>query len=140
MATTAMPMYSAEMAPKNIRGMLGSMMQGFFTLGVMTAYWINYGVAKHMESVTAQWQVPLGLQMVPAAILGIGMLFSDESTRWLAGKGRVEEGLASLIWIRGGDSPEVQEEYVSSPPAPQPSPCGEQNWGNWNDVANQLIS
>ena len=111
-ATTVMPMYSAEMAPKNIRGMLGSMMQFFFTLGVMTSYWIDYAVAKHMDSVSAQWQVPIGLQLVPGGILGLGMLTAKESTRWLAVKGRHEEGLASLMWIRGGDSPEVRQEYV----------------------------
>lgn len=111
MATTVMPMYSAEMAPKNIRGMLGSMMQFFFTLGVMTSYWIDYAVEKHMAPTTPQWQVPIGLQLVPGAVLGIGMFTAKESTRWLAVKGRNEEGLASLIWIRGGDSPEVREEW-----------------------------
>lgn len=112
MATTVMPMYSAEMAPKKIRGMLGSMMQFFFTLGVMTSYWIDYAVEKHMPPTTPQWQVPIGLQIVPGAILGFGMLLAKESTRWLATKGRAEEGRAALVWIRGGDSPEVQEEYV----------------------------
>lgn len=42
MATVIIPMFSAEMAPKNIRGSLGSMFQFFFTLGVMTSYWIDY--------------------------------------------------------------------------------------------------
>ncbi|SPO05570.1 related to quinate transport protein [Cephalotrichum gorgonifer] len=111
-ATVVMPMYAAEMAPKAIRGMLGSMMQLFFTLGVMTSYWIDYGVAEHMGPVSAQWQIPIGLQLVPGSILGLGMLFSQESTRWLAMKGRLDEGLASLRWIRGGDSPEVEEEWA----------------------------
>ncbi|KAK5102157.1 hypothetical protein LTR70_007467 [Exophiala xenobiotica] len=38
MATVMVPMFSAEMAPKNIRGQLGSMFQFFFTVGVMTSY------------------------------------------------------------------------------------------------------
>lgn len=42
MATVIIPMFSAEMAPKHIRGSLGSMFQFFFTLGVMTSYWIDY--------------------------------------------------------------------------------------------------
>ncbi|KAM0270645.1 hypothetical protein ACHAQH_009361 [Verticillium albo-atrum] len=112
MATVIIPMYSAEMAPKNIRGTLGSMFQFFFTMGVMTSYWIDYAVEKHMDDVTAQWQVPVGLQLVPGAILGLGMIFTKESTRWLAKKGRMEEALASLIWVRGGDSPEVEEEWA----------------------------
>ncbi|EGY20162.1 quinate permease [Verticillium dahliae VdLs.17] len=112
MATVIIPMYSAEMAPKNIRGTLGSMFQFFFTMGVMTSYWIDYAVEKHMDDVTAQWQVPVGLQLVPGAILGLGMLFTRESTRWLAKKGRMEEALASLVWVRGGDSPDVEEEWA----------------------------
>lgn len=39
------------------------------------------------------------------------MLLVKESVRWLAKQGRNEEALANLIWIRGGDSPEVQAEF-----------------------------
>ena len=113
MATVIVPMYSAEMAPKHIRGMLGSMFQFFFTMGVMTSYWIDYASDLHIaDNNSAQWQVPVSIQLVPGAILGFGMLLTKESTRWLAKKGRREEALASLAWVRGGDSPEVQEESV----------------------------
>ncbi|KAH8200597.1 hypothetical protein TruAng_005249 [Truncatella angustata] len=113
MATVIVPMYSAEMAPKNIRGSLGSMFQFFFTLGVMTSYWIDYGVSIHMGTTTSQWQIPIGLQLLPGGILGLGMLLTKESTRWLAKKGRTDEALKSLIWVRGGEnSVEVQEEFA----------------------------
>ncbi|KAI6080691.1 quinate permease [Hypoxylon rubiginosum] len=112
MATVIIPMYSAEMAPKNIRGMLGSMFQFFFTLGVMTSYWIDYAVSKHMQPSTAQWQIPVGLQLAPGGILGLGMLLTRESPRWLAKKGRREDAMKSLTWIRGGASPEVDEEFA----------------------------
>lgn len=101
------------MAPKNIRGMLGSMFQFFFTLGVMTSYWIDYAVDKHMPATTAQWQVPVGLQLAPGAILGLGMLLTKESTRWLAKVGRHEEAMKSLVWVRGYEGPEVEAEYVT---------------------------
>lgn len=101
------------MAPKNIRGMLGSMFQFFFTLGVMTSYWIDYAVSKHLGPTTAQWQIPVGLQLAPGAVLGLGMLLTKESTRWLAKKGRREEALRSLVWVRGGEGPEVEKEWVS---------------------------
>lgn len=110
MATVIIPMYSAEMAPKHIRGILGSFFQFFFTMGVMTSYWIDYAVEKHMPPVTGQWQIPVGLQLVPGTILGFGMLLTKESTRWLAKKGRTQEALDSLIWVRGGDSEEVRQE------------------------------
>lgn len=112
MATVVIPMYSAEMAPKRIRGMLGSMFQFFFTLGVMTSYWVDYAVAKHVRPSTAQWQVPVGLQLAPGAVLGLGMLVTRESPRWYAKKGRREEAMEALAWVRGGASAEVEEEFA----------------------------
>ena len=75
---------------------------------------MDYGVSKHIPSSTKQWQIPIGLQLVPGGILGLGMLLCKESTRWLAKRGRDDEALAFLVWVRGGeDTPEVREEYVS---------------------------
>ncbi|KIM97446.1 hypothetical protein OIDMADRAFT_169245 [Oidiodendron maius Zn] len=111
-ATVLVPMFSAEMAPKNMRGQLGSCFQLFFALGVCVSYWVNYGVQNHIASGTKQWQIPIGLQLVPGGVLGLGMLLVKESVRWLAKTGRNEEALQSLIWVRGGDSPEVQAEFA----------------------------
>jgi len=112
-ATVLIPMFSAELAPKHIRGRLGSFFQFFFTLGVCTSYWVDYGVSLHLKPGTKQWQIPVGLQLVPGGILGLGMLLCKESTRWLAKRGRTEEGLQSLIWVRGGDdTAEVRAEYA----------------------------
>ncbi|QYS98569.1 MFS domain-containing protein [Trichoderma simmonsii] len=110
-ATVIIPMYSAEMAPKEIRGQLGSLFQFFFTLGVAVSYWVDYGAAQHIEPSTAQWRIPVALQLVPGGILGLGMLLTKESTRWLAQHDRHEEALQSLIWVRGGDSVEVRMEF-----------------------------
>ncbi|KAI5918661.1 putative MFS sugar transporter [Camillea tinctor] len=112
MATVIIPMYSAEMAPKQIRGQLGSMFQFFFTLGVMTSYWIDYAVSKHLGPTTQQWQIPIGLQLVPGGLLGIGMMLTKESTRWLAKTGRVEMAMESLVWVRGESSLEVEQEFA----------------------------
>lgn len=98
------------MAPKHMRGRMGSMFQFFFTLGVMTSYWVTYAVSVHIKPSSRQWQVPIALQLVPGGLLGLGMLFLKESVRFLAKKGRHEEALESLIWIRGGDSDEVRQE------------------------------
>ncbi|ETI23266.1 hypothetical protein G647_05065 [Cladophialophora carrionii CBS 160.54] len=112
MATVMIPMFSAEMAPKKTRGQLGSMFQFFFTLGVMTSYWVNYAVSTKLPSETRQWQIPVGLQLVPGGILGLGMLILPESTRWLAKRGQHEAAMKSLIWVRGGESEEVRAEMT----------------------------
>jgi sugar porter (SP) family MFS transporter len=112
-ATVLVPIFSAEMAPKEIRGKLGSCFQLFFATGVCISYWVDYAAQKGIsETSSTQWQVPIGLQLVPGGLLGLGMLLVKESTRWLAKRGRNEEAYASLLWVRGGvDSSEIRAEF-----------------------------
>lgn len=108
-ATVVVPMFSSEMTPKEIRGQIGSFFQWFFTFGIFTSYWVDYGVALGPSN-SRQWQIPIGLQLVPGALLGLGMLTLKESTRWLTKKGRHDEALESLKWIRADDSQAVTDE------------------------------
>jgi MFS family permease len=102
-ATVLIPMYSAEMAPKEIRGQLGSCFQLLFAVGVATSYWVDWVVGWSVDGKSSrQWQIPIGLQLIPGAVLGIGMLYVKESARWLATKGRHDDALQSLLWVRGG--------------------------------------
>ncbi|KAH8897908.1 MFS sugar transporter-like protein [Thozetella sp. PMI_491] len=110
-ATVVVPMFSSEMVPKELRGQIGSFFQWFFTFGIFTSYWIDYGVAKAIPNTESrQWQIPIGLQLLPAALLGLGMLTLKESTRWLTKKGRHEEAWESLKWIRADDSQATRDE------------------------------
>ena len=58
-ATAVAPSYNVEMAPKEIRGKLGSGMQWLFALGVMISYWIDYGVTIGLPVSSKQWQIPV---------------------------------------------------------------------------------
>lgn len=127
-ATVVVPMYSSEMAPKEIRGQIGSFFQWFYTFGILlyyfmqkeewltagegifTSYWIDYAVLQLVPPVSRQWQIPIGLQLVPAALLGFGMFTLKESVRWLTKKGRHEEAWESLKWIRADESQSTVEE------------------------------
>ena len=107
------PIYAAEMSPKEIRGKLGSFFQLFFAAGVFVSYWVDYGVQTNQPSISRQWQIPIGLQLVPGGLVGLGMLLIKESTRWLAKRGRNDEALESLIWVRGGEeTSEVTAEFA----------------------------
>lgn len=68
------------MAPQEIRRQLGSMFQFFFTLGVMTSYWMDYGVSMNFSATSKQWQIPVAFQLVPGGLLGLGMLLTRESS------------------------------------------------------------
>lgn len=110
-ATVVVPTFSSEMSPKDIRGRIGSFFQWFYTFGIFASYWVDYGVSLRVATTDSkQWQIPVGLQLVPAALLGFGMLTVKESTRWLTKKGRHDEAWTSLKWIRGQDTEEVRLE------------------------------
>lgn len=111
-ATTLVPVYIAEISPIHLRGSLGSSIQWMFTWGVFTSYWVDYAVKQRVpDSLARQWQVPIALQMVPASILAISLLFLPESVRWLVKRGRTDEAWASLSWIRGGDTADARAEF-----------------------------
>jgi MFS family permease len=60
------------------------------------------------------WRLPLALQIVPAIILGIGMLFFPDSPRWLLMKERDDDSLHALSRLRrqDRDSPVLLNEYL----------------------------
>ncbi|EAW09267.1 sugar porter family MFS transporter [Aspergillus clavatus NRRL 1] len=60
------------------------------------------------------WRLPLALQLVPAMILGLGMLFFPDTPRWLMMKERDEAALHALSKLRRSarDSPVLVNEYL----------------------------
>ena len=77
--------YSAELAPPEVRGSLVALQQLAITFGIMISFWIDYGtnyIGGTGEGQTqAAWRIPIALQLVPAIILGIGILFMPFSPR-----------------------------------------------------------
>lgn len=62
----------------------------------------------------ASWRLPLAIQIVPAIVLGIGMLFFPDSPRWLLMKERDDDSLNALSRLRrqSRDSTALQNEYL----------------------------
>ncbi|KAG4440613.1 hypothetical protein IFR05_003930, partial [Cadophora sp. M221] len=62
----------------------------------------------------ASWRIPLALQILPALILGIGMLFYPDSPRWLLMRERDEEAMATLSRLRRkpADHPSIVAESL----------------------------
>ncbi|KAF5026615.1 hypothetical protein F66182_1288 [Fusarium sp. NRRL 66182] len=81
-ASSLVPLYVSECAPRAIRGGLTSFYQLFIVTGVMLSFWINYGALLHMKA-PAVYALPLALQALPAVLLVVCMFFGPESPRWL---------------------------------------------------------
>ncbi|KAK2752808.1 hypothetical protein FQN55_005940 [Onygenales sp. PD_40] len=109
------PLYQAELCHPSIRGRVTALQQFMLGVGALCASWISYGTYvgfSHTDD--AQWRVSLGLQVVPAVILGALIMLFPESPRWLIDHGREAEGLKILARLHAhGDENNawVQAEY-----------------------------
>ena len=109
---------SAELAPPEVRGSLVALQQLAITFGIMVSFWIDYGTnyigGTGEGQSEAAWRLALALQLVPALILGIGILFMPFSPRWLINNGRDDEALQVLSRARreAPDSEIVQIEFL----------------------------
>lgn len=99
----------------------------FHLTGALVAGWISYGTFRLHGS--AQWRIPLGIQLVPAVVLAALILFFPESPRWLIDHGHSEKGLQTLARLHANgnvDDAWVRAEYAqiqvcAVPPPPSPS-------------------
>ncbi|KAF2731786.1 putative high-affinity hexose transporter [Polyplosphaeria fusca] len=119
-ASSIVPVYQAEIAPKEIRGRVVSLQQWAITWGILIQYFIQYGAsfsdggADNDNQGTGAFRIPWGIQIVPAFILLVGMFFFPYSPRWLAKNGRWEDALQVLAHLHGGgdtNHPKVLAEY-----------------------------
>lgn len=94
------PIYIAEMAPPAIRGRLVGTYELGWQIGGLVGFWINYGMINTLPGSRNQWLIPFAIQLVPAGMLLIGSLMLKETPRWLFTKGRYDEGIKNLCWIR----------------------------------------
>jgi SP family sugar:H+ symporter-like MFS transporter len=98
--STVVPMYQSESIPKRIRGVAVSSYQLFITLGIWTAYMVDYGTEKDYTN-SAQWRIPNGLSILWALLLGTAMLFLPESPRYSYRKGNVEDVRKTMAKLNG---------------------------------------
>lgn len=102
-ASLAVPLYIAEMAPARIRGALVSLNQLAITVGIGVAYFVDYAFAG-----AGNWRWMFASAVLPAIILLIGMIFLPESPRWLARKGFRERALENFRRLGRGEEAEAE--------------------------------
>ncbi|KAH7572002.1 hypothetical protein JRO89_XS04G0183700 [Xanthoceras sorbifolium] len=95
------PVYIAEITPKNLRGALATTNQLFITVGIAVAYIIGAFVS---------WRTLALTGIVPSLVMLIGLFFIPESPRWLAMVGRQKEFEVALRALRGVGANVSQEQ------------------------------
>ncbi|KAG1880212.1 general substrate transporter [Suillus subluteus] len=110
--TSTVPSYHAELSSAAKRGALIFIEGSLITFGVMISYWIDFGLFWASGS-SAQWRVPIALQIVLALVMVFGIGFLPESPRWLVKQNRNAEAIAviSALENKSPDDTEVQRTY-----------------------------
>ena len=115
-ASVLSPLYISEFSPPKIRGRLVALYQLSIVTGILLAYgsnWIllNFSTNHTLVSggsgflykifVSEVWRSMFGMEMLPAILLLVLLLFVPESPRWLIQAGRRESGKRILEKISG---------------------------------------
>ena len=98
------PLYIGEIAPPSRRGGLVSLNQLSITIGILVSQLVAYFLAGHGD-----WRVSVGLALLPAVILGIGVLREPESPAWLVRHDRENEARDVLHGLRDSKN-EIDDE------------------------------
>uniref|UniRef100_A0A1L8DF43 Facilitated trehalose transporter Tret1 n=2 Tax=Nyssomyia neivai TaxID=330878 RepID=A0A1L8DF43_9DIPT len=86
------PMYTGEIASKEIRGVLGSFFQLMVTIGILFVYAVGHGVNVFTLSIICA--------VIPI-IFGIIFFFMPESPLYLVTKDQIGKATNSIKWLRG---------------------------------------
>ncbi|XP_027353497.1 sugar transporter ERD6-like 7 isoform X2 [Abrus precatorius] len=104
------PVFVAEIAPKELRGALTTLNQFMIVAAVSVSFVIGNVLS---------WRALALTGLIPTSVLLLGLFFIPESPRWLAKRGRHKDFEAALQVLRGKDadiSEEAEEiqDYITS--------------------------
>ncbi|KAK4596064.1 hypothetical protein RGQ29_014229 [Quercus rubra] len=99
-ALAQVPVYIAEITPKNLRGQFTSATQLMITCGFQLMFFIGSNIS---------WRILALIGAIPCAVELAGVFFIAKSPRWLANAGKQEEFEASLQLLRGKNADISQE-------------------------------
>ncbi|MBE3045880.1 MFS transporter [Candidatus Bathyarchaeota archaeon] len=95
--TSTVPMYQSELCDRSDRGKLVSAEVMFIGIGIVIAYWFDFGMSFVSGSIA--WRLPIAFQATFAVAVFILVFGLPESPRWLYARGHKEEALAVLCAV-----------------------------------------
>lgn len=105
--TFALPMWTAELAPKEIRGALGCTMQLAVVIGSQIAAGINIPQ-------TVTWQNSLAAPIAPAVVVMLFIYFFPESPRHVFQTNGAQAARTVLVKLRGTDQVDAELNDIES--------------------------
>ena len=135
MASVLAPMYISEFAPPHLRGRLVAQYQLSIVLGILVAYFSNWCLAEyaathplafggegalHRILVAEVWRSMFGAGMLPAGLFVALLLFTPESPRWLAQKGRMDQAFNIFARVAGRDTAKRQIDEIATSRTDEP--------------------
>lgn len=109
LASVLTPVYIAEISPSKNRGTLVSLNQLAIVIGILSAYLVNWQIARLGEG---SWRWMLAIAAIPSLAFLAGLLIIPESPRWLITKGQQDKGERVLARIFGESTAKQQVEAV----------------------------
>ncbi|KAI0143245.1 hypothetical protein BJ166DRAFT_597155 [Pestalotiopsis sp. NC0098] len=110
--STIVPVYQSEISPPHNRGKLACIEFSGNIIGYTTSVWVDY-FSGFIES-NYSWRLPLFMQCIMGALLGLGSYLIVESPRWLLDNDHDEEGIVVIANLYGaGDihNTKARDEY-----------------------------
>ncbi|KAK1501046.1 hypothetical protein CABS01_09781 [Colletotrichum abscissum] len=106
MNTSTIPVWHSELMKADNRGKGLAIELAINIFGVMSAYWVDYGMS--YVSNDAQFRFPLALQILFALVTFLGILVLPESPRWLIAHDRHDEA-KHILWAVEKDATSITE-------------------------------
>lgn len=103
------PVFSAEVAPTNIRGGLVMSWQVWTAFGIFLGTCANLVVVNTGDNIA--WRLQLGSAFIPAVPLVLGVWFCPESPRWLISKRNFAKAYRSLVRLRNSPLQAARDLY-----------------------------
>lgn len=116
-ASVLAPAYIAEVAPTAIRGRLATLQQLAIVLGLFAAFLSNYILATEAGGAEAilmldlpTWRWMFWVELIPAILFIVGVIFIPESPRYLVAQGKIEEARSIFKRItNGAENVQIEE-------------------------------
>lgn len=97
MGTVAVPILQAETLPPRNRGAMLVFQTALANSGVAVASWVSFGTL--FAGGSAQWRIPVALQILFSLAVLTACAFIPDTPRWLASKGRNDEARVVLAQL-----------------------------------------